>query len=48
MTIEGEFPLPGLYHPMKSSWHVRPKFEVPLPSFDDSEMASHKVLLPTI
>lgn len=48
MTIQDEFPLPGLYHPMNSRWHVRPKFEVPLPKFDDSEADFHRVHLPTI
>jgi len=48
MTIQEEFPLPGLYHPMTSCWHVWPKFEVPLPSFDGDETSAHEMHLPTI
>lgn len=46
--IDHHFPLPGVYQPMQSRWHVRPVSEVPLPPFDAAEEEQDEILLPMV
>lgn len=48
LKINEHFPLPGVYHPMKSLWYVVPGFEVQIPYFDPSEPDPHQNDLPKL
>ncbi|WP_291163793.1 type II toxin-antitoxin system VapC family toxin [Ensifer sp. SSB1] len=41
-------PLPGLYHPLTSRWHVYPPFDVSLPPFDPEQPDPSDGILPKV
>lgn len=48
VRINEWFPLPGVYHPMQSRWHVAPDHHIPLPPYDEQEAAHSYDALPTV
>lgn len=48
LAIHKLFPLPGVHHPMKALWCVDPLFDVPLPTFDRTELDPHETALPRV
>lgn len=48
LAIHAEFPLPGLYHPLTSLWHVPPLSEVALPLLLPFEPADSEQTLPEL
>jgi predicted nucleic acid-binding protein len=48
LVIERSFPLPGLYDPFESSWHVAPIVDANLPVYDVSVPDPHGFVFPQL
>lgn len=48
LVINEQFPLPGLYHPLKACWFIDPPVNIALPEFDPDAREPDAVRLPTL